>query len=70
MNKLNLPIELQKKRANEAGLTLLEWQKEMNAKLDRMHKSAIESMKPKGKFYYVTEKDAERFQIKMDSAIY
>lgn len=71
MNKviLNMPLGLQEKRAKEAGLTLQEWQKEMQIKLTKMHRSAVKSMRPTGKFVSVSRADAERFQRKMDSAI-
>ncbi|MEB3865886.1 hypothetical protein MSG66_17945 [Acinetobacter sp. IK31] len=71
MNKvmLNMPLELQAKRAKEAGLTLQEWQKAMEIKLAKMHRSAVKSMRPTGKFVSVSRTDAERFQRKMDSAI-
>lgn len=67
--KLNMPLELQAKRAKEAGLTLQEWQKAMEIKLAKMHHSAVKSMRPTGKFVSVSRADAERFQRKMDSAI-
>lgn len=64
-----MPLGLQEKRAKEAGLTLQEWQKEMQTKLAKMHRSAVKSMRPTGKFVSVSRADAERFQRKMDSAI-
>lgn len=71
MNKviLNMPLELQAKRAKEAGLSLPDWRKAMEIKLAKMHRSAVKSMRPTGKFVSVSRADAERFQRKMDSAI-
>lgn len=36
-NLLNMPLDLQMKRANEAGLTLDQWQQSINEKLANMH---------------------------------
>ncbi|ADX05407.1 hypothetical protein V7I38_11515 [Acinetobacter baumannii] len=69
-NLLNMPLDLQMKRANEAGLTLDQWQQSINEKLANMHQCVIKSMVPTGKFCFIKLSDSERFQRKMDSAIF
>ncbi|EMI5381952.1 hypothetical protein RZ687_002905, partial [Acinetobacter baumannii] len=51
-NLLNMPLDLQMKRANEAGLTLDQWQQSINEKLANMHQCVIKSMVPTGKFCF------------------